>query len=61
VAHTKLCKGSHNSEEINKSIEEAEPEEIKMVFEELKVVEVVRKEEIPEGVLAFNSHQPQQC
>jgi hypothetical protein len=56
AVHTKLRQGKHNSEVTNESIEAAEREEIKLVFEELKVVEVVRKEDIPVGIPAFNSH-----
>jgi hypothetical protein len=54
--HTKLRQGKRNSETVNDSIEEAEREEIKLVFEELKAVEVVAKEKIPTGIPAFNSH-----
>jgi hypothetical protein len=56
AVHTKLRQGKHNSDAINDSIEAAEREEIKLVFEELKAVEVVRKEDIPVGIPAFNSH-----
>ncbi len=55
AVHTKLHQGKHNSEAINESIEAAEREEIKLVFEELKAV-VVRKEDIPVGIPAYNSH-----
>jgi hypothetical protein len=56
AVHTKLRQGKHNSEEVNESIEAAEREEIKLVFEELKAVEVVAKEKIPAGIPAFSSH-----
>jgi hypothetical protein len=56
AVHTKLRQGNHNSEAVNKSIEEAEREEIKLVFEELKAVEVVAKEKIPAGIPAFSYH-----
>jgi hypothetical protein len=56
AVHTKLRQGKHNSERVNKSIEAAECEEIKLVFEELKAVEVGTKENIPAGIPAFNSH-----
>jgi hypothetical protein len=49
AVHTKLWQGKHNNQATNEYIEAAECEEIKLVFEELKVVEEVRKEEIPVG------------
>jgi hypothetical protein len=57
AVHTKLRQGKHNSQVTNEAIEAAEGEEIKLVFEELKAVEVVRKEDIPVGIPAFNSQR----
>jgi hypothetical protein len=56
AVHTKLKAGSHNDEEINTMIAKAEKEEIELVFQDLKAVQIVRKEEIPNGVPTFGTH-----
>jgi hypothetical protein len=54
--HTKLRKGKHNNEDTNIEIAKAERAEIELVFKDLKAVEPVKKEEIPMGISAFNTH-----
>jgi hypothetical protein len=54
--HAKLKAGSHNNEETNTMISRAEKEEIKLVFQDLKAVQIVKREEIPKGVPVFGTH-----
>jgi len=54
ITHTAKVKNSIGEEK--EGIEKAQVEEIKLVFDNLKAVEVVMKEDIPEGFKAHNTH-----
>jgi hypothetical protein len=54
--HTKLKRGTHNDEATNEQIEVAEKAEIQIVFKDLKAVEPVKREDIPQGIPTFNTH-----
>jgi len=54
--HTKLKGGAHSDGAMNKQIKAAERAEIQLVFQDLKAVEPVRKEDIPQGIPTFNTH-----
>jgi hypothetical protein len=54
--HTKLRGGSHNDDATNEQIKAAEKAEIQLVFQDLKAIEPVKKEDIPQGIPAFNTH-----
>ncbi len=54
-AYLKLKKGSHNSKDTKNSIASAEKEEIVIFYEDLKVVEPIKKEKIPKCIPAHNT------
>jgi hypothetical protein len=54
--HTKLRTGVQNNSEINTMIMKAERKETELIFHNLKAVEPVKKEGIPEGIPAYNTH-----
>jgi len=54
ITHT--AKVKNNDGAVKEGIKKAQAEEIKLVFNDLKAVEVVMKEDIPEGVKAHNTH-----
>jgi hypothetical protein len=54
--HTKLKRGTHNDEATNEQIKAAEKAEIQLVFKDLKAVEPVKREDIPQGIPTFNTH-----
>jgi hypothetical protein len=54
ITHTVKVKNSDG--EAKEGIDKAQVEEVKLVFDNLKAVEVVMKEDIPEGFKAHNTH-----
>ena len=52
----KVQSNSIGNEEMKQSLNKAEEDEIRLVFEELDAMEPVRKEDIPKGYKAHNTH-----
>jgi hypothetical protein len=52
----KLREAAAESNEQKRGLERAKAAEIKLVFEDLKAMEPVKREEIPEGYKAHNTH-----
>jgi hypothetical protein len=52
----KVQSNSIGDEEMKQSLNKAEEDEIRLVFEELDAMEPVRKEDIPQGYKAHNTH-----
>jgi hypothetical protein len=57
VTHTvKLKSAREKDHSEQKEIDEAQEAEIKLVFEDLKAVEAIKRENIPKGFKAHNTH-----
>ena len=56
VTHTVKWRNNDKNQSVKEGMEKAQVEEIKLVFNDLKAIEAVKKENIPEGFRVHNTH-----